>query len=480
MSTFTMGAKTPYGRAQSLKSQIKKAEKTIVKGAIKYEKGKSKVDRKITKSLGFLEKGKFMKRDKSRKQIYNVGKSSRLNDRIGEPIFIRKREFVTNINGSTTFVNQSFPISMTNISLFPWVSSVAPSYEKYRVKNMKFHFKSTTSNYTSGGALGVVIMGVVYDPMDSIFGDQTTMLTYQGFRETRIDKDLIVKVNTKNDPLPVRYIVHNPNSAPFNDYGVFYIATNGNPITSIIGQLWVEYDVEFFIPRPNTVFNMQTYAYSYVCPSGTSVNTFFLSPSSNNSQGIPYTNPGPGGGTEILFNGPGYYMLTWSMYAGSNVTGTNINTTAYYGCAMYSPAAVYSIFQNNAQAVNGSGEGTINLVQFINCTDLYIQGVSGVTFPHTITTSASTTIGSSLQVMRTPNLAISTGIPILPEVTLMEKKFKELEDKFLKFCDQADIEVVENTNNNTTDSKVIDTNHRKFTQYFIDAAKVSSRSSSNK
>jgi len=141
MSTFTMGAKTPYGRAQSLKSQIKKAEKTIVKGAIKYEKGKSKVDRKITKSLGFLEKGKFMKRDKSRKQIYNVGKSSRLNDRIGEPIFIRKREFVTNINGSTTFVNQSFPISMTNISLFPWVSSVAPSYEKYRVKKYEISFQ---------------------------------------------------------------------------------------------------------------------------------------------------------------------------------------------------------------------------------------------------------------------------------------------------------------------------------------------------
>lgn len=339
-----------------------------------------------------------------------------------------KTDFVRNINGTTGFsVQMSEPISMLNPILFPYGSQILPNYEMYRVRKMRFHFKSFSGNVTTTGALGSVIMGVVYDPNDNKLSDRPTMLNYQGFREAKIDTDLYVDLVTKNNPLPVRYVTHNTNANEFNDYGVFYLATDTNPSTTVIGELKIEYEIELYIPRPNTIFQTQVLSGSIQVGAGVSY--------ALNSNGYS-TNIGPkfltalSGGlstpSNYGFNMPGFYNISvyiFSVSAATNVTGGNTYTN---GALSINPGWVDGTDNITADAFGGT-----NTVAFSNS---YIDAsnITSVVPPqiHWASTLALTFSGTSVfqytvTVTKIPNVS-STVPPTLPELMV---KVKELEGR---------------------------------------------------
>jgi hypothetical protein len=177
---------------------------------------------------------------------------------------IKHREFVTDITIGASpgvFTNTSYVISPSNASLFPWLSTLAQSYQQYRVHGMVFVFKSTTSDYSAAGALGKIAMATNYNVRDSNFA---TMQELENAEFSVSGKPSLSRVHpiecAPNNGTPlVKYVRDSQYDASggddrFYDVGKFQFATQGLPAAtanSTIGELWVTYDIEFYKPIIN-------------------------------------------------------------------------------------------------------------------------------------------------------------------------------------------------------------------------------------
>lgn len=184
--------------------------------------------------------------------------------------FRLRREKVANFNGTPTFTNMLYYINPGNTALFPIFSTIASCYTEFRFRSLKFLW--FTEAYTangSGASAGKVIMSVNFNPAEVAFNSDTQMENYQdtvkdapyvnlayvmqhikrGGVEKGLDMDKVYTVNYANNI---------PNPAPLNgavvdvfqyNVGTFQFATNGNAVTSEMGELYVEFEVDLIRPR---------------------------------------------------------------------------------------------------------------------------------------------------------------------------------------------------------------------------------------
>lgn len=88
----------------------------------------------------------------------------------GQTVVIRHREFLTTVRSSTNFALQnSFTLNPGNSTTFPWLSTIAASFQEYRWKGLVFHYIPTSGSAISGTSpsLGSVMMQTSYRSTDS-------------------------------------------------------------------------------------------------------------------------------------------------------------------------------------------------------------------------------------------------------------------------------------------------------------------------
>jgi len=173
---------------------------------------------------------------------------------------IRHREYVGPIvSPGTGFTNTAYDINPGNATLFPWLSTIARSYQQYKILGAAFVFKSLTSEYASSGGLGQVIMATNYNVNDDDFSSTVQMENSEYAVAVKPSVSAVHPLECasdvrRNDP----FYVYDPNANAsgsvtdkrFRDMGKFQIATEGLSTTSgvTIGQLWVTYEVELIKP----------------------------------------------------------------------------------------------------------------------------------------------------------------------------------------------------------------------------------------
>jgi hypothetical protein len=178
---------------------------------------------------------------------------------IGHGTRIRHREFIRDVvvpSAPTEFTNTAYSINPGNTSLFPWLATVAASYQQYRFEGLVFEFKTLSSDITSGGALGSVILATDYDVLDTQYADKVHMENSQYAVSA---KPSVSQIHTiECDPQASTqnlWYVRDSGSADgdsrFYDLGKFQIATQGLPGSAgtVIGELWASYDVNLFKPE---------------------------------------------------------------------------------------------------------------------------------------------------------------------------------------------------------------------------------------
>jgi hypothetical protein len=180
---------------------------------------------------------------------------------------IRHREYVGPVvSPGTGFTNTAYDINPGNSTLFPWLSSIARSYQQYKILGAAFVFKSLTSEYASSGGLGQVIMATNYNVNDDDFSSTIQMENSEYAVAVKPSVSAVHPLECasdvrRNDP----FYVYDPNANAsgsvtdkrFRDMGKFQIATEGLSTTPgvTIGQLWVTYEVELIKPiLPYTAF----------------------------------------------------------------------------------------------------------------------------------------------------------------------------------------------------------------------------------
>jgi len=158
-------------------------------------------------------------------------------------------------SSGSTFTIQSFS-NNPGLSTFPWLSSIAQRFNKYRFKQLMYVFESTSSEYASGAALGTVAIATNYDTLDRAFSNMTELEATENCISGKPSVSKIHGVECASADEPFRWRFVRSAIPPTNsdlrlyDHSTTYIATEGLSATSgtIIGRIKVLYTVQFMNP----------------------------------------------------------------------------------------------------------------------------------------------------------------------------------------------------------------------------------------
>lgn len=242
---------------------------------------------------------------------------------------ITHREYLGDISGSTSFAIRSYAVNPGNAIAFPWLSTVAINYEAYRFLKLHFVYETQVSTATSGS----IMMAIDFDAADIQISlaptNKVVIMNYNNaVRGSSWESVRYVANPTDMKTLgPQRYVrVGNLTSvmaAQNYDIGTFYLATQGFAGTTLVGELYVEYDIELITPS----FDLAaiTIARSARINSGgvvTAALPFGNAPTVLGS--LPVSVPS---GTTIRFDIAGDFMVGYRLSGAAIVAPTLVYTT---------------------------------------------------------------------------------------------------------------------------------------------------------
>jgi hypothetical protein len=176
----------------------------------------------------------------------------------GQTVTIRHREFISTIKSSVGFVvSDSFQLNPGNSKTFPWLSTIASSFQEYRFKGIVFHYIPTSGNAISGTSpsLGSVMMQTSYRGNDAPPSTKAELLNEYWSGEAVPSETFAhpIECDPKETPMNLQYVrtgeLPATDSRLFYDLGVTHLATQGQlAADNVLGDLWVTYEVELKKP----------------------------------------------------------------------------------------------------------------------------------------------------------------------------------------------------------------------------------------
>lgn len=223
---------------------------------------------------------------------------------------IRHRELVASIVGTTAFtVASSLPLNPGLGASFPWLSTQAQAWERYRFNSLKFEYYTRTGSDVPGS----VIMVPDYDAADSPPLTEQIASSYEDAVEDAPWKDQCcpLKPSSLHALGPSKFV--RTGTLPANldiktyDSGNFFVCTlDGTAVNW--GKLWVEYDVTLMTPQLNPNGGGVQAAQSTLCTAITA-NNIFANPVDQAGSNTLVTYSGAVGGGVMTFVQAGQYLL---------------------------------------------------------------------------------------------------------------------------------------------------------------------------
>jgi hypothetical protein len=158
-------------------------------------------------------------------------------------------ENLGSINGSVAFTVQSYVVNPGLQNCFPWLSTIAQNYEQYRFHRVSFRYITRTGTSTTGSVLGAPD----YDVLDPPPTSEQQISSYQDCVEDVTWRNIDFPLDTSAMfPLGPRKYVRGsePVFGDLKTYDAcqFFLATVEETSSTSVGKLWIDYDVEFFVP----------------------------------------------------------------------------------------------------------------------------------------------------------------------------------------------------------------------------------------
>lgn len=249
----------------------------------------------------------------------------------GQTVTVRHREFIATIPSSTSFtVQKSFQLNPGNQNTFPWLSTIANSFQEYRFKGIVFHYIPTSGNAISGTSpsLGSVMMQTSYRANDSPPSTKAELLNEYWSGEAVPAETLAhpIECNPAENPFNVQYVrrgdLPSGDNQLFYDLGVTHVCTAGQLAAgNALGDLWITYEVELKKPIVASNVTSDVNAWAGFSSTATAVNilaglekTYGTLSASGASNLLTFAAP------------PGLYLIT-VIITGSGITGNPNNPT---------------------------------------------------------------------------------------------------------------------------------------------------------
>jgi hypothetical protein len=163
---------------------------------------------------------------------------------------VKHRELIAEIAGSVGFTVQSnFIINPGFATTFPWLSPIANQWEQYHFKELSFHYIGRCPTTFSGS----IMLVPEYDILDADPTSKVQASTYLGAVEQSPWTNFSCRLESKAlQPMgPKKYVRSGPVLGDLKTYdgGKFLVISQGQVDTAICGDLWVEYDLELYVPQ---------------------------------------------------------------------------------------------------------------------------------------------------------------------------------------------------------------------------------------
>jgi hypothetical protein len=164
-------------------------------------------------------------------------------------IVVKHKEYMTNIiSSATTLGFNSYGVTLNpgKISAFPWLSTIAGNFDKYRILSCTISLV-TNQPTTTAGRIGV---GFDYDSTDPLPADRTDFFSLTHHAECAAWDSLEFKIPLQGG---VRYVnSHTITDSKLIDYGQVIIMTDQIVTTGTainLGDAIIEYTVELIDPQ---------------------------------------------------------------------------------------------------------------------------------------------------------------------------------------------------------------------------------------
>jgi hypothetical protein len=280
---------------------------------------------------------------------------------LGHATKIRHREYVGDIlvpGVPTAYTNTSYRINPGNPDLFPWLATVAASYQQYRFDGLVLEFKTLSSDITAGGALGSVILATNYDVLDAPYEDKIHMENsqYAVSAKPSVSQIHTIECEPMASTQNLWYIRDAASSSVgddrFYDLGKFQLATQGLPGSAgaVLGELWATYDVSLYKPE---IVATQTEGTKISVSAGVTKNKIFGTNPTSLGDLATVT-----GDNQITFSRGGEYLVRLIL-AGTGASSVNLAVSGVSATSVDVITDATLIGQERAWAVDSATGGTM-------------------------------------------------------------------------------------------------------------------------
>lgn len=260
---------------------------------------------------------------------------------------IRHREYIGDVITSDSldgaFKLESYDINPGLSQTFPWLSTIASSFQQYEMKGCLFQFLSTSADAlnSTNTSLGTVIMATNYNSVEPDFANKIQMLQTEFVSAAKPSCSALHPIECAPQLSTLSRMYVRSGQAPegsdlrMYDLGRFQIATVGMQGSSVnIGELWVTFEIAFYKPivSPSNPFSTAT-DLLYATTGITALVPFGTNPQfdSSSSLGCTYSSANP---TRITFSSAqpsDVYLL--QAYATCSSGAITLGTVSTSGCS---------------------------------------------------------------------------------------------------------------------------------------------------
>jgi len=249
------------------------------------------------------------------------------------------REFIGDViapASPTAFNLVSYRLQAGAQGTFPWLANIADNFEQYRFTGMLFEFKSLSSEYATGSALGAVIMATDYDSADANFANKSEMENTQYSTSGKPSINIVHAIECAPGLTTIPNLFINTTSVPTGkdirlyDLGNFQIATQGLSASAgqVLGELWVSYEVclmkPILSPSSNSVAHFEL-------PTTVSTSHYLGADTSTITNAVSTTAQfGYCQNSAFIFNNGaplGYYLVLYNVVGASTALTTGMGYT---------------------------------------------------------------------------------------------------------------------------------------------------------
>jgi len=395
------------GKRKMEKAIVKKAVKRIVSNTKKRSKPKAAAKKHVmAKPLSHHVTSSASWRHRSKHPKFSSGS--------GDGVVIEHTEYVDQLMTSTTFnVSNAYAVNPGQGGTFRILANVASSWERFRVRSVRFKFETLLGNQSNNQQVGEIISYIEYDSHQSVPTSKVQMLSEEYSLSTPGDEDqIITAVGTRRrgilGPSTEYQIRTGSPSGDILNYDPCYVvfAANGFPTANeVAGNIFVEYTIELYqmkIPTSiNRAMNQMQVAYtltiaqeSAAAAAGGSIRDgqylddtgIFKGQTNSVVQGYDFV--GYGAGTSVTVP-PGYYAW-WFPVGAHNVVYTALSLATVATCSRVIPAVISGTFP-----------------------DPTLSGAAGVTLPALYAQPVQGSVtGDSLQITNSNGEAAIEGSPL--------------------------------------------------------------------